>query len=377
MIKITTIGGGNGQSNLLDGFLNTFGDRVEVSSIVSMSDDGRTTGKLMRSFDDELGLHLPPPGDLRRCLYSLSLSKYKTNFVKLFETILDFDGKIKDYSIFDILKLLGEKEDFIEYLKQYDNIFLEYKLPLESKIEGHKFGNILMATLYYNLGKNYDKMIKFMHDLLEVKGNVIPVTTKRAYIRAILGNGNIIESQDRISNVANYNSGIADLELMNCSYDAVHNKKVHDAIINSDFLIIGPGDLFTSIISNFIIGGVKKSIQDSKAKIIYIGNTTNKGGETTGLTQLDFVNKIERFLGRRIDYFISNNKKPELTQEQILEFKNDISVKGGDYLFLSKGEKDELIRRKINTIETNLISGTSFYKHSKYKLLNTLEKIIF
>jgi uncharacterized cofD-like protein len=234
-----------------------------------------------------------------------------------------------------------------------------------------------MASLYYNLDKDYDKMIKFMHNLLEVKWNIIPVTTKRAYIKAILWNGEVIKNQDRISNVADYNSWIADLELKECSVDAIHNKKVHDAIVSSDFIIIWPWDLFTSLISNFIIGWVKESIRDSNAKVIYIWNSTNKWWETTGLTQLDFINKIERFLWKRIDYFVLNNKKPELSKQQIEEFKNDISVKWWDFLFLSKWERDDLIRRKVKVIETNLLWKNSFYKHSKKKLISTLKWIIF
>lgn len=110
-----------------------------------------------------------------------------------------------------------------------------------------------MGLLYYNLDKDYDKMLDFMHELLQVGGNIIPVTTKKAFIRAVLGNGEVIETQDRISNVAEYSSGIADLELMDSSLDATHHSKACEAIQNSDYILIGPGDLFTSTISNFII----------------------------------------------------------------------------------------------------------------------------
>lgn len=96
-----------------------------------------------------------------------------------------------------------------------------------------------------------------------------------------------------------------------------------------------------------------------------------------GLTQLDFVNKIERFLGKRIDYFVVNNKKPNLTNAELELFKNDISVKWWDYLFVSPWEKKELERRKINLVEADLLDEKSFYKHSKVKLLNVLEKIFF
>ena len=234
-----------------------------------------------------------------------------------------------------------------------------------------------MASLYFNFDKNYDKMLDFMHQLLKVEASVIPVTTRKAFIRAVLWNWEIVETQDKISNEANYTSGIADLELMDSSVDAVHHKKVWKAVKEADFIIIWPWDLFTSIISNFIISWVQKSIRETDAKIVYIWNNTNKWGETMWLTQLDFVNKIERFLWKRIDYFIANNKKPVLSKSELEAFKSDISVKGWDYLFVSNWEKKELERRKIKLIEADLLDEKSFYKHSKVKLLNLLWKLFF
>lgn len=398
MIKVTTIWWGNGQSNLLDWFFNYFSKEIEISSIVSMSDDWRTTWMLMKSFDKELWLHLPPPWDLRRCLFSLSNSQYRDYFKLIFEYTFLNEEKIKDFTILDLFKqvnkellffwrwweLKNELIKFIDYwsgnlyetLTEKCSDIFDYILPIDVNLEWHKFWNILMSSIFYNMDKDYDKMINFMHNLLEVKWNIIPVTTKSAYIKAILWNGEIINNQDRISNVADYNSWIADLELMDCSIDAKHNLQVHDAIVGSDYIIIWPWDLFTSLISNFIIGWVKESISESDAKVIYIWNSTNKWGETMWLTQLDFINKIERFLGKKIDYFVLNNKRPELSEKELIEFKNDISVKGWDYLFLSKWEKEELLRRKIKVIETDLLWEKSFYKHSKRKLLQTLENII-
>lgn len=398
MKKVTTIGWWNGQSNLLDGLFTIIWDRIEITSIVSMSDDGRTTWELMRVFEDELWLHLPPPWDLRRCLFSLSNSIYRDYFKLIFEYIFLNEENISKFDILNLFRqankellffwkawiFKSELEEFdlsrwnlYSFIKNKFNSYFLFKLPLKSSIKWHKFWNILMANLYYNLEKDYDEMIDFMHYLLEVKASVVPVTTKKAYIRAILWNGEIVESQDRISNVANYNSWIADLELMECSMDATHNNDVHNSIIDSDFIIIWPWDLFTSIISNFIIGWVSDSIRESKAKLIYIWNSTNKWWETTGLTQLDFVNKIERFLWRRIDFFVINSKKPELDENQLLEFKNDISVKGWDYLFLSLWEKKELERRKIVVLESDLLDKNSFYKHSKEKIVDVLSKIFF
>lgn len=398
-MKITTIWWGNWQSNLLDWLNKKFGDKIEISSIVSMSDDWRTTWELMKAFNNELGLHLPPPWDLRRCLFSLSESKYKSYFKLVFEYTFLNEEKISNFTIFDlflqvhkeILFFWKETEfkddlvnfvenknwDLFDYLSKKAKDIFEFKLPLKSTLKWHKFWNILMASLYYNFDKDYDKMLDFMHHLLKVNASVIPVTTKKAFIRAVLWNWEIVETQDKISNEANYSSGIADLELMDSSVDAVHHKKVSKAVEKADFIIIWPGDLFTSIISNFIISWVQKSIKETDAKIIYIWNNTNKWGETMWLTQLDFVNKIERFLWRRIDYFIANNKKPILSQAELESFKSDISVKWWDYIFVSNWERKELERRKIKLIKADLLDDESFYKHSKQKLLNVLEQLFF
>lgn len=398
-MKITTIWWGNWQSNLLDWLNKKFGDKIEISSIVSMSDDWRTTWELMKAFNNELGLHLPPPWDLRRCLFSLSESKYKSYFKLVFEYTFLNEEKISNFTIFDLFLQVHKeilffwketefKDDlanFVEnqswelfdYLNKKAKDIFEFRLPLNSTLKWHKFWNILMASLYYNFDKDYDKMLDFMHYLLKVNASVIPVTTKKAFIRAVLWNWEIVETQDKISNEANYSSGIADLELMDSSVDAVHHKKVSKAVEKADFIIIWPGDLFTSIISNFIISWVQKSIKQTDAKIIYIWNNTNKWGETMWLTQLDFVNKIERFLWRRIDYFIANNKKPILSQSELESFKNDISVKWWDYIFVSNWERKELERRKIKLIEADLLDDESFYKHSKQKLLNVLEQLFF
>ena len=393
--KIVTIWGGNGQSNLLDALFTYYKKPVEISSIVSMSDDGRTTGELMRKFQDELGLHLPPPGDLRRCLFMMSGSEKRDEFQQYMETVIERDFTISELTLWDYFRLVWADGDFRKHLERFtvsahfdegraerggEQDFLNFTLPLTSSVKGHKVGNILMANLYYNLGKDYNAMLRFMHDMLEVQAEIIPVTTQKATIKAVLWNGEIIETQDRIGDHAMYSSGIADLELMEDSKHAYQHKDVFKVIKQADYIIISPGDLFTSTISNFVIGGVKEVIKNTEAKLIYIGNNMNKWWEsrweTQGLTALDFINKIERFLGRRIDIFIANNKKPDISIDELEKLKTHISVKWWDYLFLSEGEKSELFRRKIQLYEADLLDKESFYKHDKESLAKLLEQII-
>ncbi len=379
MKKIVTIWWGNGQSVLLDALYKYFPKNVEISSIVSMSDDGRTTGKLMKEFDEQLGLHLPPPWDLRRCLFMMSCSKKRDEFKQYFETVIEKNESIISLTVRDYFTIVGASEKFLKDLESIHPQFLDFSLPLSSPIKGHKMGNILMANLYYNLDTDYNKMLELMHKILEVRAHIIPVTTQKAFIKAILWNGEIVETQDRISDFASYTSGIADLELMEDSKQAQHHKDVQHSIKKADYIIIAPGDLFTSIISNFVVGWVKEAIQKSDAKIIYIANNTNKWGNTSGetrwLTLIDFINKIERFLGRRIDIFLCNNGKISLSPEDKLKFQSDISVKWWDFLYLSNGEKSELTRRKIQYREADLLDRESFYKHDKNKLARELREI--
>lgn len=151
-----------------------------------MSDDGRTTGKLMKKFEDELGLHLPPPGDLRRCLFMMSHSKRRDEFQQYLETTIELDFPIKKLTVWDYFSLVGAKEDFHSFLSEKEAHILDLKLPLSSSIKGHKVGNIVMANLYYNLEKDYQNMLDIMHHLLDVQAHIIPVTTRKAYIKAIL-----------------------------------------------------------------------------------------------------------------------------------------------------------------------------------------------
>jgi 2-phospho-L-lactate transferase/gluconeogenesis factor (CofD/UPF0052 family) len=83
----------------LDALYRYGSEDYEISSIVSMSDDGRTTGELMRKFQDELGLHLPPPGDLRRCLFMMSGSEKRNEFQQYLETVIERDLKILDLTL--------------------------------------------------------------------------------------------------------------------------------------------------------------------------------------------------------------------------------------------------------------------------------------
>lgn len=372
--KIVTIGGGNGHSNILWAIQDSFVEHIDLSAIVSMSDDGRTTGRLMRYFHDELGIHFPPPGDVRRCLYFLSGSAMRSEFERYFETVITEDVPIHSRSLGEIAKIVGA----YSFLENLNFPYFDIYLPIFGSLDGHKFGNIFMGFLFHHFGDNYAKMVDFMHQFLKVGSKVIPVTTDSAYIQAKLDDGTILERQDTISNNTDYTGRIVELSLMSGSENAQHSKKVAEVITSADYIIIAPGDIYTSTISNLIIGGVADLIKNySQAKIIFIANNTNKWGEASGYSIADFIYEIEKYLGRPIDILIANNYHIRLSESENSRFKNDISVKGGSYIFITPEERAWLTDRGTAIIEADILDRKSLYKHDKAKIAALLEMVIF
>lgn len=416
MTKITTIWGGIWQSTLLAAFNEYFFDEFELTSITSMSDDWRTTWELIRNFKSEFGIHLPPPWDLRKCFYSSSKSKYIDYFKNILENVFSSSEQIVNLTIRDLFKLSTEELfenlwkvikskyseapvifdsgfseeitkdvklflnnncwELLEYLEGKLWKYMDFKLPLPKSIKWHKFWNILMASIYYNLW-DYNKMVSIMRNFLKVKWKVIPVTIEKAFIKATLENGEVVETQDNISNDADYTSKIVSIWLMDCSKNATQQKEVKNAIINTDYIIITPWDLFTSIISNFIIGWVKESIQKSKAKIIYVCNNTNKWWETFWFKIIDFVNNIEKYLWKSIDYFVCNDKEIVLQWFELEKFKSNVSVQWWDFLYLTDKQRVEIENKWIKVVSWDLIDRDMFYKHDKKNVVNLIKSIVY
>ncbi len=380
-MQITTIGWGNGQSNILDAFFTYLPKNYDITSIVSMSDDGRTTWVLMREYKKAFWVHLPPPWDLRRCLFSLSQSPYRDGYKILFETVLDIDIHISEINIKEMMDQIKNQSNDPTFHVLFENILQEtsqkypeiltYILPIQSSISWHKFGNILMASLFHHLW-DFKAWVDLMSNWLQVRGKVLPVTTQSAYIQAVLENGEIIETQDNISNVCDYNGEIQRLELMANSKNAQAPDYINQTIQNSDYIILWPWDLFTSTIANLIIGWMSESLKNSKAKIVFLLNTTNKWGETENFRVIDFILHLERYVGRKIDIIVANNKKLALWTAQKKQLQSDISVKWWSYIYIRENERFFLEWRGTQIIEWDFIDRDSLYKHHKKYLCQAL-----
>lgn len=257
MKKIVTIGGGTGRFALLQGLKKY---PVELSAIVTMSDDGGSTGRLM----DEFGVL--PPGDLRQCLVALSSAP------QVMRKLMNF---------------------------RFD----------KGDLKGHNFGNIFISTLEMVTG-SMDKALDLAGSILNIRGRVIPVTLDKVKLIAELKNGKVIQGEDALGEyqlVSRF--GIKKIFLKPKSKA---NPKALQAIKEADLIVVGPGDLYTSLIPNFLVPGISEAVRRSRAKKVYIVNLMNKNGHTDDFEIADYIRAFEQAVGKKklFDVIVYNTKRP-------------------------------------------------------------------
>lgn len=253
--KVVTIGGGTGTFTVLSGLKKY---PLDLTAVINMVDDGGSTGRLR----DEFGVL--PPGDLRQGL--VALSEASPMMRKLFTH---------------------------RYTK--------------GDLEGHSFGNIFISTLEQVSG-SLDKALDVAGNILNIRGRVIPVTLTKVRLVAELNNGKMIHGEGVLDNYQLLSRfGIKRIYL---KPKAKPNPKALQAIKEADVIIIGPGDLYTTMIPNLLVVG--KAIAKSKAKKIYVASLMNKHGHTDDFTVFDYIKTLERVMGTEnvFDVVIYNTKTP-------------------------------------------------------------------
>lgn len=255
MKKIVTIGGGTGNFTVLEGLRNY---DVDISAIVSMADDGGSTGILR----DELGVL--PPGDVRQCLVALS--------------------------------------DSSRVMRSLMNYRFE-----QGGLVGHSFGNLLLSALEKVTG-SFEKAVEEVGRILYIKGKVIPVTTHQVRLKMILKNCQLLEGEREIYLSHDIENGYSSIYLE--PYPKA-NPHAIDEIMNADVIVVGPGGLHTSLIPNFLVEGVSDALMQSDAKKIFVVNLMNRRGQTSRFKVSDYLKEIERFIGADVfDYILVNNQNP-------------------------------------------------------------------
>ena len=296
MKKVVVLGGGTGMSNLLSGLKQY---PLDITAIVSVCDDGRSTGILREEFN------IPAVGDIRRVLVSLS-----------------------------------ETEPLVMDL-------FNHRFKTKSDLDGHTVGNLLL-TAASEIRGNLSDGIEALSKVLNLKGKVVPLTEDNVTLMAKLQDGTIIEGEHNIT-LRDEKSKIKKLYYKD---KAVATKEALEAIREADLILFSMGSLFTSIIPNLLIESVVKEIENSKAKIMYVCNMMTQPGETDDFKVSHHLKKLNEYLGKRkVDIVLANTgvinaemakfyeteeqKDPVLLDKDKVE-KLNIEIISDDFTYITK-----------------------------------------
>lgn len=296
--KVVVIGGGTGTYTVLTGLRKY---PVELTAIVSMMDSGGSN----RVLRDEFGLL--PTSDLRQCIVALATK--------------DTNGMLRQ--------------------------LFTYRYHQGTGIEGMTFGNLFMAALTDIYGSQ-EKAIEKTCDFLGVAGDIVPVTYDNSHLIARYANGAQVLGEHFIDEPsdANGRSRIVELSLIP---PATANKKAIKAINEADLVVMGPGDLYTSLVCNLVVDGIASAMQKTKAKKIYIVNLMTKFGQTNGFTAKDHISVLEKYLGKgAVDVCLVNKKisVPAGIVERYQEEKAEFVVDDFDS---SHNSKPRVLRGEYNS----------------------------
>lgn len=283
-LDLVAIGGGNGLSTLLSGLKNYVdgvnGQTVSVdklSAIVTVSDDGGSSGRLR----DEL--RMPPPGDIRSCMVALS-------------------------------------EDSLLLSRLF-----RYRFGGNGQLGGHSFGNLFLAALTEVTG-DFAEAVRLSSEILASKGHIYPATVSDVRIAAKLKGGSIVRGETNISKVGKKIERMY-LEPEDCEPhpDAIA------AIRSADIITVGPGSLFTSLLPPLLVRGVPEAIEESPAVKVFICNLMTQPGETDGMTSRQHLEIVREYAPNlNFDYLILNDRPitPEQAERYALEGSEQIGVHG-------------------------------------------------
>jgi len=313
MKKIVCLGGGNAMPKAVLTGLRKY--PVKLSVICAMLDSGGSAGRLRKDYK------IVSPGDIRRAFIALA----------------NTSPVIQD--LFNYRFQTGE-------------------------LKGHNFANLLITALELAT-QDYEKTIKEVSRILNVKHQVLPVTLDRANLHAVLENGKIISGETNID--IPKHDGNLKIKRVFLRPKARAYPKAVEVINRADLITIGPGDLYSSLAQILLTKGISEAIRKSKAKKVYICNLMTKYGETNNFTVSDFTNEIEKYLGSRVDYVVYNNFIPN--KKRVESFKK----KQPELLDLVKFDEKLTCQKKF--IGADLLSPSGPIEHDPKKLAKILIKL--
>ena len=295
--KVVVLGGGTGSSTLLRG-LKEF--PVDLTAIVSVCDDGSSTGVLREEFN------IPAVGDIRRVLVALS-----------------------------------ETEPLVMEL-------FNYRFRTTSDLDGHTVGNLLL-TASSEITGNLSDGIEALSKVFNLKGKVVPLTEDNVVLMGEMEDGSIVEGEHHITQNKNKIRKVFYKE------EPIPTKEAVKALEEADLIILSMGSLFTSIIPNLICDKILEAIDRSRGKLMYVCNMVTQPGETENYNVSDHIKLLNQHLRKRkIDVVIANEGKIDETMAKRYE-----SLEQKDPVELDKEETEGLVEKVIYddyvTVKNNLL----------------------
>ena len=284
-LRVVAIGGGHGLAALLEGlkgYAKTSEGAppaVDLTAIVTVTDDGGSSGRLRREFD------VLPPGDIRNCL--VALSEDAALLARLFQ----------------------------------------YRFQTGRGLKGHSFGNLFLTALTDIMG-NFPDAVKVSAEVLKIAGRIYPATAANVALEATLANGAKIVGETRISRSR---QRIRRIRLI--PRHAPPLPATLAAIEEADVITLGPGSLFTSIVPNLLVDGIAAAIRGSSAVKAYFVNLMWQPGETMEFRASDHIRAVHRHAGGKfLDYAVVNSRpilpamKKRYARQAALPVENDVDA---------------------------------------------------
>ena len=317
-LRIVSIGGGTGLSTLLGGLkryargqTETLTGRpiptrpvVDITAVVTVTDDGGSSGRLRREFD------IPPPGDIRNCMTALS-----------------------------------EDEALLSHL-------FEYRFASGRGLKGHSFGNLFLAAMNEITG-DFAEAVKLSSEILAIRGRIFPSTRSNVTLEAELLDGKVVRGE---TNISKSRSAIRRIMLSPEVCDPM--PETIEAILAADLITLGPGSLYTSIVPNLLVKGLPEAIEGSPAMKVYFVNLMWQPGETINFSASAHLRAILEHAERKlIDTVVVNSARiaPDLkrkyAREQVKPVENDL---------------DEISKLGVKIVTADLVCDSSL-AHEKIR----------
>ncbi len=295
--KVVVLGGGTGSSTLLRG-LKEF--PLDITAIVSVCDDGRSTGVLREEFN------IPAVGDIRRVLVALS-----------------------------------ETEPLVMEL-------FNYRFHTTSELDGHTVGNLLL-TASSEITGNLSDGIEALSKVFNLKGKVVPLTEDNVVLMGEMADGTIVEGEHNITENTDAVKRVFYKE------EPLPTREAIRALEEADLILLSMGSLFTSIIPNLICEEIVEAIDRSRGKIMYVCNMVTQPGETEDFKVSDHIRLINQYLGKRkVDVVIANDGIIDEDMARRYE-----SLEQKDPVELDKEATETIVERLIHddyvTVKNNLL----------------------